>query len=313
MSTPAPNTCLPGFTGGRFRTGDADIAFEHAGEGPPLLLIHGYPQTRAAWRHVAPELARDFSVVAPDLRGYGDSLGPAGDGGRAAYTKRAMGSDLLALMQSLGHRRFAILAHDRGARVGYRLALDQPEAVSAFSSLTVVPTEAMWRRAGMAFGLKAWHWYFFAQPFDLPERLLRAEPAWFLNHTLRQMLNSPDEFDRVFAGAANAAALAHYHQAFARESVRHAMMEDYRAGASTDLEHDRADLAASRRMACPVQVLWSTSHTARPSPLEIWREDWADDVVGATIACGHLMVEEAPREVMAEVLPFLQRHARVSR
>lgn len=158
----------------------------------------------------------------------------------------------------------------------------------------------MWQRAGMAFGLKAFHWYLFAQPFDLPERMLRADPGYFLDWALRNAVLKVD--------AVTPEALAEYHRAFAKESVRHAMVEDYRAAASIDLQHDRDDLAAGRRIACPLQVLWSASSAGAPDPVETWRA-WADDVEGAAVDCGHLMAEEAPDEVLRHVLPFLQRHA----
>ncbi len=277
----------------------ARLHAEVGGSGPPLLLLHGYPQTHVAWHRIAPALAQHFTVVAPDLRGYGDSTGPAGDAQHLHYSKRTMAADNLALMRSLGFERFAVLAHDRGARVGYRLCLDTPTAVRCFSSLTVVPTAAMWQRAGMAFGLKAYHWYLLAQPFDLPERLLAADPAYFLDWTLRGMLQRPD--------ALAPEALAAYHRAFAQSAVRHAMIEDYRAGASVDLEHDRDDQQQGRRIACPLQVLWSASAGASPTPIEIWR-DWATQVEGGSIDCGHLMAEEAPDEVLHQVLPFLRRH-----
>ena len=291
---------FPGFEARSFALGDARIHAEIGGSGPPLLLLHGYPQTHVAWHRVAPVLARHFTVVAPDLRGYGDSTGPAGDPLHLNHCKRTLAADKLALMRALGFERFAVMAHDRGARVGYRLALDTPEAVRCFVSLTVIPTEDMWKRAGMAFGLKAFHWYLFAQPFDLPERMLRADSAYYLDWTLRNMVQKVD--------AVTPEALAEYHRAFAKESVRHAMLEDYRAAASIDLRHDREDLAAGRRLACPVQVLWSASNTAQPDPAEVWRT-WADTVEGGTVDCAHLMAEEAPDEVLAQVLPFLRRHA----
>ncbi|QRF61238.1 alpha/beta fold hydrolase [Variovorax paradoxus] len=296
MSTPF----FPGFEARSIELGDARIHVEVGGSGPPLLLLHGYPQTHVAWHRVAPVLARHFTVVAPDLRGYGDSTGPAGDPLHLNHCKRTLAADKLALMRALGFERFAVMAHDRGARVGYRLALDTPEAVRCFVSLTVIPTEEMWKRAGMAFGLKAFHWYLFAQPFDLPERMLRADPAYYLDWTLRNMVQKVD--------AVTPEALAEYHRAFAKESVRHAMLEDYRAASSIDLQHDREDLAAGRRLACPVQVLWSASNAARPDLAEVWKT-WADTVEGGTVDCGHLMAEEAPDEVLAQVLPFLRRHA----
>ncbi|MET3512649.1 haloacetate dehalogenase [Pseudacidovorax sp. 1753] len=296
MSTPF----FPGFEVRRFALGDATIHAEVGGSGPPLLLLHGYPQTHVAWHRIAPTLARQFTVVAPDLRGYGDSVGPGGDPLHIRHCKRTLAGDQVALMNALGFERFAVMGHDRGARVGYRLCLDRPEVVSAFVSLTVVPTETMWQRAGMAFGLKAFHWYLFAQPFDLPERMLRADPGYFLDWALRNAVLKVD--------AVTPEALAEYHRAFAKESVRHAMVEDYRAAASIDLQHDRDDLAAGRRIACPLQVLWSASSAGAPDPVETWRA-WADDVEGAAVDCGHLMAEEAPDEVLRHVLPFLQRHA----
>lgn len=296
MSTPF----FPGFDVRRFALGDATIHAEVGGSGPPLLLLHGYPQTHVAWHRIAPTLARHFTVVAPDLRGYGDSVGPGGDPLHIRHCKRTLAGDQVAVMNALGHERFAVMGHDRGARVGYRLCLDRPEAVSAFVSLTVVPTETMWQRAGMAFGLKAFHWYLFAQPFDLPERMLRADPGYFLDWALRNAVLKVD--------AVTPEALAEYHRAFAKESVRHAMVEDYRAAASIDLQHDRDDLAAGRCIACPLQVLWSASSAGAPDPVETWRA-WADHVEGAAIDCGHLMAEEAPDEVLRHVLPFLQRHA----
>ncbi|CAN5771559.1 alpha/beta hydrolase [soil metagenome] len=286
---------------------DATIHFEVGGNGPPLLLLHGYPQTHVAWHRVAPTLAEHFTVVAPDLRGYGDSLGPQRSAanakdpsGHERYAKRVVAQDMLSLMQSLGFAEFAVMGHDRGGRVGYRLAMDHPQAVTCFVSVTVIPTEERWKRADMAFGMKTWHWYMFAQPYDLPERLLRGDPQFFLDWTLDGMLKRKS--------AITPQALAEYHRAFARESVRHAMMEDYRAGATIDLEHDRADSGAGRRLACPMQIVWNESDKARPNPQEIWQQ-WADRVEGGTIDCGHLMAEEAPDELLALVLPFLLRHS----
>jgi haloacetate dehalogenase len=207
-----------------------------------------------------------------------------------------MAQDMLALMRALGFERFAIAGHDRGGRVAYRLCLDHPEAARCLVSLTVVPTEEMWRRAGMAFGLKAWHWYMLAQPYDLPERLLAAEPAYFLEWTLRNMMHRRE--------SVTPEAMAEYQRAFAQASVRHAMIEDYRAGAFLDPVHDREAREAGRKVECPVQVLWSAS---APDPLPTWR-DWALQVEGLPLACGHLMAEEAPQALLDAMLPFLRRH-----
>jgi haloacetate dehalogenase len=287
---------FPGFRIARIPTGDATLHAEVGGSGPPLLLLHGYPQTHVAWHKVAPGLARHFTVVAPDLRGYGDSVGPPGDPLHHNYSKRVMAQDMLALMRALGFERFAIAGHDRGGRVAYRLCLDHPEAARCLVSLTVVPTEEMWRRAGMAFGLKAWHWYMLAQPYDLPERLLAAEPAYFLEWTLRNMMHRRE--------SVTPEAMAEYQRAFAQASVRHAMIEDYRAGAFLDPVHDREAREAGRKVECPVQVLWSAS---APDPLPTWR-DWALQVEGLPLACGHLMAEEAPQALLDAMLPFLRRH-----
>lgn len=285
---------FPGFRTHRLALAQSAVHAVVGGDGPPLLLLHGYPQTHVAWHRVAPVLAREFTVVAPDLRGYGESTGPMGAPPHEAYSKRAMAADALALMRDLGFERFAVIGHDRGGRVGYRLALDHPGSVRCLTSLTVIPTEAMWARAGMAFGLKAWHWFAFAQPYDLPERLLRGDPAYFLDWTLRGMLLEGHQLAPQ--------ALARYHEAFGRESVRHAMVEDYRAGATLDLAHDREDRAAGRKLACPVQVLWSEG---APDPRPVWRE-WADEVEGAPVRAGHLLAEEAPEAVLEQVLPFLR-------
>jgi haloacetate dehalogenase len=286
---------FPGFESHRLELAESQVHAVVGGSGPAVLLLHGYPQTHVAWHRIAPTLARHFTVVAPDLRGYGDSAGPAGGPPHEAHSKRAMAADVLALMRSLGHQRFAVVGHDRGGRVAYRLALDHPEAVSGFSSLTVVPFEAMWARAGMRFGLHAYHWYFFAQPFDLPERLLRADPAYFLDWTLDRMTKH--------RASLSVQARARYHEAFARESVRHAMMEDYRAGASVDLAHDLAARAAGHKLVCPVQVLWSAES---PDVMAIWRE-WASEVEGARVDAGHLLAEEAPDVVLQHLMPFLRR------
>lgn len=280
-------------------TGEARIAAYIAGEGPPLLLLHGYPQTHLAWHRIAPVLARHYTVVATDLRGYGDSRGPQGDAEHLHHAKRTMANDQLAVMRHFGFARFGVVGHDRGARVGYRLALDHPDAVAAFVSLTVVPSIELWERVDRAFALGAYHWFLFAQPYDLPERLLAGDPDFFLDWTLRKMTRFRD---RLSPEAVEA-----YYAAFRRPEVRHAMMEDYRAGAGIDLDHDRADREAGRKLACPVLVLWEEGRTVfGETPIEVWRR-WADTVEGHAVVAGHMLAEEAPDDVITAVLPFLAK------
>lgn len=289
---------LDGFQRYDVQTEDATIASFIGGSGPPLLLLHGYPQTHFAWRHVAPVLARDYTVVATDLRGYGDSRGPQ-QVDASAYSKRTMACDQFAVMKRFGFDRFAVIGHDRGARVGYRMALDHPEAVRAYVSLTVIPTCDVWARAGKDFALGAYHWMLFAQPYDLPERLLSGDPDFFLDWTLQRMTKD--------AGALSDDARAAYREAFRRPEVRHAMMQDYRAGASIDQEHDLADRAAGRVLDCPVLVLWEEGRFSDTNtPLQIWK-NWAKDVDGCAIPGGHLQPEEQPEAVLDAVRPFLAR------
>jgi haloacetate dehalogenase len=280
-------------------TGEARIACRIGGSGPPLLLLHGYPQTHVAWHRIAPVLARHYTVIATDLRGYGDSSGPQ-QADAAAYSKRTMARDQVAVMQHFGFSRFGIVGHDRGARVGYRLVLDHPGMVAAFVSLTVIPSSEVWARAGKTFALGAYHWFLFAQPYDLPERLLAADPDYFLEWTLRKMTQSRDLLSDEAVQA--------YRDAFRRPGVRHAMMQDYRAGATIDDEHDLADRAADRQLDCPVLVLWEEDRfTGQETPLAIWRH-WARDVQGWPIPGGHLQPEEQPDAVLAAIVPFLDRH-----
>ncbi|NYZ14440.1 alpha/beta hydrolase [Azospirillum sp. RWY-5-1] len=267
------------------------------GEGPPVLLLHGYPQTHIAWRKVAPDLARSHTLVIPDLPGYG---GSRPDTMQPRWTKRRVAASLVALMQSLGHQRFAVVGHDRGARVGYRLVLDHPDAVVAFSSLTVVPTADALSGVDHRFSRKNFHWFFLAQDADLPERLLAAAPDAFIDRALASMAGG---LERV-----EPAALDVYRAAFRDPAVRHAICEDYRAALTEDLALDTADRAAGRKLACPVQVLWPAAEE-RPDPVTVW-SGWADDVTGMPTSGGHLQPEDAPDEVLAALRPFLGTHAR---
>lgn len=288
---------FPGFTPLLVDTGEVSFKGVTGGSGPPLLLLHGYPQTHVTWRHIAPELARHFTVIAPDLPGYGASRTMSD---QPRWSKRRVAQALVEMMEHLGHSRFAVVGHDRGARVGYRLALDHPQRVTRFASLTVVPTLDVWDTVDKSFGLANFHWFFLAQPFDLPERLLAADPDAFIKNALSKMAGDLTNIDPQ--------ALDAYVTAFRQPSVRHAMCEDYRAAANEDTAHDAADRAAGRLLQCPVLVLWPKAYNGARAPLHIWGQ-WARDVRGAAIEGGHLQPEESPRAVMAQLLPFLLERA----
>jgi haloacetate dehalogenase len=282
-----------GFESSMIDAGEAEIRVRYGGSGPPLLLLHGNPQTHAMWHEVAPRLAGEFTVVATDLRGYGDSSKPETTPDHAPYSKRAMALDQLAVMRSLGFERFFVCGHDRGGRVAYRMALDHPERVLKLAVLDIVPTWEAFSRADMAFGLGYWHWFFLAQPYDLPERLIGTDPTYFFL--------SRQERSHVFAPEA----LEEYLRCFRDPRTVHAICEDYRAAATLDFAHDEADRRAGKRITCPVLALWG-----RQGNLEqwydvpgIWRE-WADDVRGRALECGHYLPEEAPEETCSELRAF---------
>ncbi|WP_277184253.1 alpha/beta fold hydrolase [Caballeronia sp. BR00000012568055] len=286
------------FTPFDIEAGDVRFKGVTGGAGAPVLLLHGYPQTHVVWRHIAPVLARSYAVIAPDLPGYGDSriLSPA-----PRWTKRRVAHALVELMRALGHERFAIVGHDRGARAGYRLALDHPARVAAYASLTVVPIVDALDAVNHSFAMNAWHWFFLSQPADLPERMLAADPDAFIERALAKGAGGLDRVDP--------AALDAYRRAFRDPDVRHAMCEDYRAAVEEDSDYDRIDRARGARLACPVLVLWSTSERAGQirTPIDIWRA-WANDVSGCGIGGGHLLPEESHEEVLRELVPFLARH-----
>ncbi|MFM0689832.1 alpha/beta hydrolase [Paraburkholderia strydomiana] len=286
---------FPGFASLDVEAGDVSFRGRIGGSGSPVLLLHGYPQTHVAWRLIAPTLARSHTVIVPDLPGYGDSR-TRNDQPR--WTKRRVASALVALMGRLGHERFAVVGHDRGARAGYRLALDHPQCVAAYASLTVIPTLDAFASIDKTFALNAWHWFFLAQPGDLPERMLAADPDAYLDTALAKMAGGLERIDPL--------ALDAYRTAFRSPHVRHAMCEDYRAAASEDLEHDASDAAAGRRLACPVLVLWSESEQKARSilPLDTWSR-WAANVTGKGLPGGHLLPEDAPGEVLTSLQDFL--------
>jgi haloacetate dehalogenase len=291
-------TLFPGFEQGSAAT-DADvrIAYVRGGSGPPLLLLHGHPQTSAIWHRVAPALARRFTLVAADLRGYGDSSKPPGAPEHANYAKRTMARDMLALMRTLGFDRFDVLAHDRGARVAHRLAADHPGAVRRLVLLDIAPTLAMYEQTGEAFARAYWHWFFLIQPAPLPERLIEADPPAYVRDMLGLRSAGLAPFDPR--------ALAEYQRCAALPGAAHGLCEDYRAAAGIDLEHERADRDAGLKLPMPVLVLWGEEgvvhHCFRP--LDEWRR-LARNVHGGPLPCGHYIAEEAPDPLLAEVLPF---------
>ena len=290
-----------GFETRRVVTSGAEINLRLGGSGPPLLLLHGYPQTHVMWHRVAPYLAERFTVAAADLRGYGDSAKPASDPAHAAYSKRAMARDQVEVMGSLGFERFAVVGHDRGARVTHRMALDHPDRVERAAVLDICPTLAMYERTDMAFASGYYHWFFLIQPYDLPERLIAADPDFYLESKTGGFgLDPRKDISETF----DPAALEDYKRCFRDPAAIHASCEDYRAAATIDLEHDRADL--NRKIACPLLVLWGTQGLVgrQFDVLGLWRER-AGDVTGRSIDCGHYLAEEAPADTLAALQAFL--------
>jgi haloacetate dehalogenase len=286
-----------GFEHRQVEAGDVTIHAVIAGSGPPVLLLHGYPQTHAMWHRVAPRLAEQFTVVAADLRGYGDSSKPAGGGDHDAYSKRTMARDQVEAMARLGFERFAVAGHDRGGRVAYRMALDHPDRVTKLAVLDIVPTYAMWAGADRRFGLGAYHWYFLAQPFDLPERLIGNDAEYYLRNTLARWAGNPEAFDPE--------AMQAYINSFSDPAAIHGACEDYRAGATIDLEYDTTDRDQGRRITCPVLAIWGAGRAGQGGQdrLAVWRE-WATDVRGHGLPCGHFLPEEAPDETYAALHDF---------
>jgi haloacetate dehalogenase len=291
---------FPGFTRRRVRSRGATINLVQGGEGPPVLLLHGYPETHAMWHKVAPQLSRDFSVVCADLRGYGDSSKPKGLPDHSNYAKRAMAQDMAEMMSKLGHERFHVVGHDRGGRVAHRLARDHGARVRSLTVLDISPTLKMYESTNQAFATAYYHWFFLIQKAPLPERLLAGQVPHYI-------------LGRIGRGRSG---LKHFSRAVQREYVRcfrdprtiHATCEDYRAAASIDLVHDRADLRRKIRM--PVLVLWGRQGVIERlfHPLADWREV-ATDVRGRALDCGHFLPEERPSDVLRELRRFLVRHA----
>ena len=286
---------LDGLTHRRVGIGDSQVALSTGGSGPPLLLLHGYPQTRACWHRMAPALAERFTVVAADLRGYGESAKPPGGPGHAEYSKRAMAADLVAAMAALGYPRFAVAGHDRGGRVAHRMALDHPDAVERLAVLDIVPTRTLFEGTDQAFATAYYHWFFLIQPGGLPETMIGHDPEWFLRETLRRWSGGGEPLAEE--------AIREYVRHFRDPAAIHGSCEDYRAAATIDLDHDAAD--ADARIACPLLVLWG-EHGAMHRLYDVlatWRQK-AGDVRGHALPCGHFLPEEAPRQALAAFEEF---------
>lgn len=302
----SPNICqlellFPGFVQRRIEVEpEVQINVMIGGGGPPLLLLHGHPQTLAMWHKVAPALAERFTVVAADLRGYGDSSKPTGSADHANYSKRVMANDQVALMRSLGFEHFDLLAHDRGARVAHQLAVDHPLAVSRLVLLDIAPTLSMYQQTSEQFARAYWHWFFLIQPSPIPERLIQADPVAYIR----------DVMGRRSAGLApfDPAALAEYERCMALPGAAQGLCEDYRAAADIDLQHQRDDRKAGRMIESPLLVLWGEHGVIQTcfDPLAEWRH-LAREVEGEALPCGHYIAEEAPDALLAKVLLFLGR------
>lgn len=284
-----------GFTLDHVDVGEAVLRVRYGGAGPPALLLHGCPRTHATWHRVAPLLARTHSVVCPDLRGYGESSKPPTTADHAPYSKRAMAGDCLALMRALGHDRFAVIGHDRGSYVAFRLAMDHPAAVSHLVVIDGVPIGEALARCDARFAAEWWHWFFLGNPAAQAERVINADPdAWYHSDTKQQQMGGQAWED--------------YLRAIHDPATVHAMCEDYRAGLGIDRQHDDADLAARQQVSCPVLVVWATRDDMERlygDPVQVWQR-WAGDVTGAPIASGHHIAEEAPDELAAALAGFLR-------
>jgi haloacetate dehalogenase len=286
---------LADFTATSVEANGIRLHVAHSGSGPPLLLLHGYPQTHVMWHRVAPRLADRLTVVCPDLRGYGDSDKPGGGGDHDGYSKRRMARDQVEVMRALGFDRFAVVAHDRGARVALRMALDHPAVVSQLALIDIVPTAVIYDTVNDARARTVWRYFFLTQSFDLPERLIGSNPDFYLQRTLDEWCSTP--------GALDEEAVAEYSRCFDAACI-HATCEDYRAGATIDIAHDRVD--ADQLLQCPLLVLWSVPGLGRQYDVEaIWRRR-APDLRSVPVDCGHFIAEERPEEAIQALLSFLR-------
>ncbi|WP_448204056.1 alpha/beta fold hydrolase [Azospirillum sp. sgz302134] len=287
-----------GFARRRVATSGAEINALIGGEGPPLLLLHGFPQSHVMWHRVAPKLAERFTVVAADLRGYGESSKPPGDPAHETYSKRATARDQVEVMAALGFDRFRLAGHDRGARVSHRLVLDHPDRVERVAFLDIVPTLEVFARIDQRMATAYYHWFFLIQPGGLPEHLIGLDPDYYLRRVLGSIGSTAEVFDPE--------AIAAYQTAFRDPAAVHAMCEDYRAAASIDQDHDREDRAAGRLVTCPSLVLWGRNSAVGrlyDDPLGIWRA-YAPGIQGRALPAGHFIPEEAPEETAKALLDF---------
>lgn len=288
-----------GFEHKRIKTSGAEIALMQGGSGAPLVLLHGYPQTHVIWHKVAPILAARFTLIIPDLRGYGASSKPATDEKHLSYSKRAMALDIVEVMRTSGYGRFDVVGHDRGGRVAYRLALDHPERVRRVAVLDIVPTLEQFERLNRFSARQAYHWYFLAQPAPFPEKMIGNDPDYFLTHTLESWCGTP--------GAFTSEAMNQYRESFRDPAMIHATCEDYRAGIGVDCEFDEADRKAGKKIEARLLALWGGR--GRPNRgmglLDIWKS-WARDVTGEPLDCGHFIPEEQPSELATRLLDFFK-------
>ena len=289
---------LPGFEYGRMAVNGVAISYAVSGSGPPLLMLHGYPETHLMWRHVAAGLARDHTVVVADLRGYGDSDKPAPDAAGLVYSKRSMARDQLRLMRLLGFEQFQLVSHDRGARVAQRLVLDHPEAVTKLAVLDIVPTRHVLRNVTLAMATAYYHWFFLSAGNGIPEHLIGADPAYWLRSLMGPLLADSATIEPEVMAA--------YVRSFSDPSAIAASCADYRSALGADLVHDDESFAAAQKIECPLLVLWGKQSFLDHGyePLAVWRQ-YAADVRGTSLPTGHFLAEEAPDLVSAELRGFL--------
>ena len=294
------NQLFPDFEPRVFEVNGIQIAGHIGGSGSPLLLLHGHPQTHAIWHKLAPALMKSHTLVMTDLRGYGDSSKPQGDVDHSNYSKRVVAQDQVEVMNQLGFDHFDVLAHDRGARVAHRLAMDHADAVKKLIMLDIAPTLSMYEKTTEAFAKAYWHWFFLIQPSPLPERLIEADPAGYIRDVMGRRFAGLKPFDPL--------ALAEYMRCVALPGAAHGMCEDYRAAAGIDLIHDREDIAAGKKLEMPTMVLWGADGVVNKcfKPLEEWQAI-CRNVIGETLTCGHYLPEEAPDMLLEKVATFLHQ------